>query len=381
MITSRDIANHLGTLLNRISVENDLDIVFEGTDGFYHHEWVKEKFDIKITPFVLTTNLIQRTKSNENSYEFRYTLVAMPFEKDREKIRFLYNELNQELDRYKINDYNLRFIPSNVAFGADFAEGSGLGFRRFEALFEFEGVATTSYGLEDLSLDFGGYNIPINSFKYEHSKTNFINKEENYLGDNNFNLNSNLLIVETILSPENHILNYLNKRQMVNIETPLKLKVGNEVIIEDNYVFENYTIRGDANQDKILAYLNFEIAPDKTVIQIGGKEIPVLDYAFAMATNLEHHNEPNSNITKSIYLGKTRSYAFNVVEDKKYNDILNKLTGELIGEDETMPIYQVLIIIRGTIYEKKLMLVDISKESRGTSSTVLSIKFVDGSDL
>lgn len=389
---TKEITKYLETRLNQLSVNLDYDIVFDGNYGFYHHDWVKEKFGSRITPFVLTTNSMRKANSNDNTYNFTYTLVALPFEKDRDKIEDLFNRLNHELDRELFGDYKVRFLPNNIAFGGDFSEGSGLGFRRFEALFEFNGTATTSYGLDSLELKFSGIEIPVNSFKYEHSKTNPLSPaEEEATYENSYNLNSNLLVVETVLGKDNKALQkFVALKNQVNTieDVLLGINVFNEEtekydlvkIIEDSYIFENYTLTYDSENDKFIVYLYFSYKPDFAYISIDGDEIPILDYSISMMVDSVPHVSPNTNTISSIFLNKARGYAFNVSEDEDY-DVLNRLTGDLIGDNEEEPIYDVVISIRGDFYTKRLLLTDIEKSTRSTANSILTLKFLDGSDL
>ena len=164
MIRSEKLKNHIETQLNLIAQEDfNYDIHFRGEVDFYDYEWVKRSFEsiendpkgIQVTPFVLTTNLYQRARDNNNDFNFRYTIIALPKEEDREKVREVYHRLGEVLDRVVIDGFNIRFVPTNVSFGADFSEGSGFGTKRFEAIFELEGVASNSLNLDNIELKFG----------------------------------------------------------------------------------------------------------------------------------------------------------------------------------------------------------------------------------
>lgn len=388
MIKSENIKNYIETELNIIAYDLGYkDIVFNGKVDFYDHDWIKQNFSLyeegkKITPFVLTTNLMQRSRETDAIVDFRYTLVAIPYEDDREKIREIYHKLNEKLSRTKIDDYNIVFTPSNVGFGADFSEGSGLGYRRFEALFEFEGQAGTTVGYEDIELSFGSLNIPIVSFKYEQSKINILNKSNDYVGELQHNINSDLLVVETIIDKENGALtDLLNQKQKVNIENTVLLKVDDIEVINDDYMFENYSLVFSRELDRLVAYLYFSRSFDRATITIGGDTIPVISYAISMAVSTDTHISPNSNTIKNIFLGKARSYSFTIVEEFNTYGVIDSFLTELIEDGENNPMYQVDIKVGSETHSKRLLLTDVVKDSEESANGFITIKFLDGSDL
>lgn len=390
MIRSEKLKNHIETQLNLIAQEDfNYDIHFRGEVDFYDYEWVKRSFEsiendpkgIQVTPFVLTTNLYQRARDNNNDFNFRYTIIALPKEEDREKVREVYHRLGEVLDRVVIDGFNIRFVPTNVSFGADFSEGSGFGTKRFEAIFELEGVASNSLNLDNIELKFGDYNIPLSSFKYEHSKTNLLNYEQEINDPEYAYINNNLLVVETILANgDETIQKLLNKRQTVNMKENITLKVNGETIIDDVYDFENFALRYDKTSDRLVALLYFEYEAYKMYITINGEQIPIIDFAVNMVANTEPHPNEETNIIKSIYLGKAVSYAFNIVENDNFN-LLETLYDDLLGDNERMPIYDLVIELGSRVYEKRSLLTEISKENKGTAKNIITVNFVDGSEL
>ena len=65
--------------------------------------------------------------------------------------------------------------------------------------------------------------IPILSFKNDHGKVSYINKTSVVDSNNAHNLNTNMLVIETPLSPENTVgLELLSSRQKVNIDKRIK---------------------------------------------------------------------------------------------------------------------------------------------------------------
>ncbi len=391
MINSRYIKDFLEFKLNEIAW--DYKIRFKGELDFYNYDWVKKYFGVDNTPFVLVTNNFETIDDGIGSVRFRYTLVSLPFEKDRADIEKIYDTLYLELKKDKKDDINIKFRPLKITFGEDFSEGSGRGYRRFEALFEFEGYATTAYNFGDLSFDFGGYEIPIVSFKFEHIKTHYINikgeHESNKINidgreiSNEGNINNNLFIIETPLTPDSRALDFIGSRQFVGMSANLTFKVGDTPIFDNElFKFDAWSFSGDIGSDSLTAFLYFSYEVDKVEIKINGEPIPILDYAFAMATVKTSHTSLSSNIGKEIYLGKVRSWAFNVAEEYE-NDIIEILEEQMFGDSENAPLYEVSFKLYDEMTERVMILLldDVSKETKETGRNYLTIKFVESGEV
>ena len=194
-------------------------------------------------------------------------------------------------------------------------------------------------------------------------------------------INNNLLVVETILANgDETIQKLLNKRQTVNMKENITLKVNEQTIIDDVYDFENFALRYDKTSDRLVALLYFEYEAYKMYISINGEQIPIIDFAVNMVANTEPHPNEDTNIIKSIYLGKAVSYAFNIVENDNFN-LLETLYDDLLGDNERMPIYDLVIELGSRVYEKRSLLTEISKENKGTAKNIITVNFVDGSEL
>ena len=131
--------------LNSISGDLGYDILFDGDVSFYDYEWYERKFGSKATPFVLATNAFETMNAGVTGVTFRYTLITLGFDEDREKIEFIYDRLYNDLRQETISGINVNFRPTNKEYGESVSIGSGDGLKRFEAIFEFQGTATNSY--------------------------------------------------------------------------------------------------------------------------------------------------------------------------------------------------------------------------------------------
>lgn len=381
MITSKQIANYIEAVLNTISATNDLDIDFNGGVDVVDIDWRRNNFGINTTPFSLATQRFE-ADSNLGNVDLRYALYLMPFSDDREKIEYIMEEFYTILrNQFEIDDWQLNFQPINIEYGADFSEGSGLGFQRFEILLTFEGRATNYFTFKDLELTIDNVKIPILSFKNDHGKVSYINKTSVVDSNNAHNLNTNMLVIETPLSPENTVgLELLSSRQKVNIDKRIKITLPNGiVIIDDDFEYEGSTFAAGTTTNYLTAFLYFSYAKDKSYISINGQEIPILDYAISSKNSYLEHTNPESNTVKNLWLARARAYAFNIAEDDEY-EVLDALIEDLAGETEQKPIYLVVMNIKGLEITKELAIDDITKESKETSNSIITITFIESGE-
>ena len=381
MITSKQIANYIEAVLNTISATNDLDIDFNGGVDVVDIDWRRNNFGINTTPFSLATQRFE-ADSNLGNVDLRYALYLMPFSNDRDKIEYIMEEFYTILrNQFEIDDWQLNFQPINIEYGADFSEGSGLGFQRFEILLTFEGRATNYFTFKDLELTIDNVKIPILSFKNDHGKVSYINKTSVVDSNNAHNLNTNMLVIETPLSPENTVgLELLSSRQKVNIDKRIKITLPNGiVIIDDDFEYEGSTFAAGTTTNYLTAFLYFSYAKDKSYISINGQEIPILDYAISSKNSYLEHTNPESNTVKNLWLARARAYAFNIAEDDEY-EVLDALIEDLAGETEQKPIYLVVMNIKGLEITKELAIDDITKESKETSNSIITITFIESGE-
>lgn len=382
MITSEKIKDYIEIELNNLAIELGYDIVFQGESIPFTYDWIKEKYGMPLTPFLLSTERFYKTNESDITIDFKYTIVALAFNDDVVSGDFerLYATLMGRLKSAYIDDFNVSFTPLTYQIGDEFSEGSGFGRTRRQALLSFEGKATNSYGLAQTILTFGSLNIPVNSYKYEHAKINYLNKDD-FDNANNKNINANLMVIETLLSANNNALtNLLNSGQKVNIKKELVLTIGDISIINDNYSFESYSLHYDKERNKNVAFLYFIQYKEIGLIRIGGEEIPIIDYGFATTIETDPHNSPDDNIARSMYLGRARAYSFIVAEADGFA-LKEKFNQELLSDLDQKPLYILEIELDNELYEKRVIIKDISKEGANGFSGLFSITFLDGSDL
>ena len=129
----------------------------------------------------------------------------------------------------------------------------------------------------------------------------------------------------------------------------------------------------------MVVYLYFTMAVEKASITINGEEIPILDFAITKKTDSIPIQTPDSNTIKHLFTSTVRSYAFNISEELGY-DLFNVLENELLGYDEVSPIFDVSIKLYGKEIEKRLILDEISKESKDNARTIFKVIFVESGE-
>lgn len=378
MITREDILQIIEGKLNELASrysDEEFNIVFDGSLGFYHHEWVKEKFDTNITPYVLTTNLWDIDKSIPDGINFRFTLGVIPFSKDRNLMEVIFADLQKEL-KFEVaeNGNNVFFRPTSFNTFRDFSEGSGRGIQRFELLFEFEGNSNSVLGGEAIEFLLDNEEIPIQSFKYEQAKTNFYGKDEIDTG-----INDDVLIIESILGKDSFVLEeLLSKHNKSSIKKNISLKINEIEVISGIYSFENYTISYSKDLEAFVVYLYFMKYVKGLTIEIETDQIKVISYSVATASDLEGHLSLDTNISSSLWTGSARAFSF-VVEEDYNNGVVQTLVRGMFDEIELEPTYNIKIIYgqNDEIFEKVMLLKEISGEGSGT----LQLVFVDLGDV
>lgn len=366
------------TKLRQIVEQENFNISFIGSVNYYNHEWIKRVFGEPSTPFVLVTNHYEPLGNGD--IRFRYTFVALPFEKDKENIEFVYDELFDTLKKETFGDLNIKFRPIKITYGLPFSEGSGAGFKRFEALFEFEGFITKALGFDDLELSIGDIDLNIDSFKFEHAKVNMVAEYDGDNEDNNINLNHNGLVIEAQLKENmSELLNVKSINRVYDIE----LKGKNSTLVDMPMNLDGWTLGANVSQEKTTVYLFFSQAIETVSIKIDNETIPIIDFAFGMGTISIPHRPIGSNISKNIYGGKVRSWAFNIAEQYEM-DLLNLFEEQMFGDDESEPIFDIKFNLYkdGQFVERemRMLLDDIMKESKETGRSYLTVKFIESGE-
>lgn len=380
MIKSVDIMNYIEGLLNSMSARTS--ISFKGGVDVVNADWRRKNFGKQITPFSLATQAFEFDK-NLYKIDFRYALYIMPFANDRAEIENLVDDLYAFLGNNEIviDSWKLNITPNRIEYGEDFSEGSGAGFQRFEVILNFSGYATNNYTIEDVSLLLDDGDLPFISLKYSHGKISFVNKTAEFESINNaHNLNSNALIIQTPLSSYNTVAQQLiGSRQKVNMETEIKLSVGETTIIDDVYEYEGFTFATGVGDQTLSVFLYFSYASDKSHITINGENIPILDYAISVKSDLLPHSNPLSNTVKNFWLGEARAFAFNIAEDNEYT-VINTFYDYIEGKTQTIPIYEVEMNLSGVAFTKELVVDDITKESKETGKSVLRVTMLESEE-
>lgn len=380
-MTSKDILNYIEYLLNQITTELNYDILFKGSLDVADIDWRRKYFNVEYTPFVLATHMFEPSQ-DKYGIEFDYTIYTMGFEKDREDLRIVFDKLFEILNgSIEIAGHTLNTRPSENITGLPFIEGSGLGHYRFETLFKFDGTITTFYKLgKDLLLTINGQVLPVESFKYDMGKVGYVNKFQEHTGNNNHNLNSNVLVIQTPLGENNTLINdFLASRQKVNMDAKITLKAKETILIDDDYQYDGFTLSASKQDLTLFAYLYFTFKSDKIAITIDGTEIPILDYAIANKNETMAVKNPLSDTIKNIHLSRARAYSFNVAEELG-STLMEKFSNELIGDIEIIPTYNVTINIYGVEFTKVLLLDDIIKESKETARSILKVSFLESGE-
>lgn len=377
---TRKLLNYIEAMLNGIAAEFDFDIAFKGNLDVVNNEWLDTYFGIRATPFALAKHQFE-ARQDKQSIDFSYSLYIMPFSKDRKRMELIMNEFWQRIQKtIVLDDFNIDIRPTNIDSGNDFTSGSGLGFKRYETLITFIGNATQHYRFEHLNLKIDNQPLDFISFKYDHTKTMIINKEGSYLGDNNKNLNTNMLVLEVPLSPNNTTLNdFIGSGQRTNITKTISLNLNDIPIIDGKFEYEGHTLSSKKGDSLMVVYLYFTMAGEKASITINGEEIPILDFAITKKTDSIPIQTPDSNTIKHLFTSTVRSYAFNISEELGY-DLFNVLENELLGYDEVSPIFDVSIKLYGKEIEKRLILDEISKESKDNARTIFKVIFVESGE-
>lgn len=376
---SIDIAKYIEGKLNSLAQERSVDIVFSGGVDVVDVEWRRKKFDVKHTPFSLAT---QKFEYKNEQIDFRYALYIMAFENDREDIEDIIDELYAFLSNEDlvINDWNIRPRPINVEYGGSFSEGSGMGVQRFEVLLLFEGFADKFYGFNDILFKIDDEEIPLLSVKFNHGKLSYINKDSELTSANSHNFNTNALVIQTPLSSSNTtVMNLIGSNQKTNIVKNITFNIGSTSIVNDDFEFEGFTFATNINDTITSVFLYFSMALDKGMIKINGEEIPITDFSISVKSDLLPHSSPLSNVSKSLWLGSAKAFAFNIAEDNTYQ-VLSALHEFLAGESEVPPIYEVEIKLGDVEMTKSLVVDEITKESRETINGALRVIFLESGE-
>ena len=349
----------------------DNEIVFDGEVAFYDYDWIKKQFNKDITPFALTLENSDTTIEGKPITTNQYAIGFLCKEKFRDTYNAIFNAFKDAMIDYTFVEsgftytINVTNFQSSVAFN----DGSGKSEKLFEQLIGLE--VTIMYGLKtgkDVSLSFQGTSLPFRSFKILSGVSSYAGAGSNFSDTSNLLNNKMTFVVEVFIDPSIH--NLLQYNSLVNVDGDLVFTIAGFVIIDDNSRFDGYEMAGEYN-GVLTAYLYFTakiISGNPHTFTIDGLDFPVIDYSIGVKNITKTISVPNSNLTKEVYLGKSRAYVFNVlktIHTLPFTALYNKLVNSLMGEGSTSSEEFLTLGINfgNIIYTKQVMISEISDDS------------------
>lgn len=362
----------------------DNEIVFDGEVAFYDYDWIKKQFNKDISPFALTLENSDTTIEGKPITTNQYAIGFLCKEKFRDTYNAIFNAFKDTMIDYTFVEdgftytINVNNFQSSVAFN----DGSGKGEKLFEQLIGLE--VTIMYGLKtgkDVSVSFQSITLPFRSFKILSGISSYASASSNFSNNSNLLNNKMTFVVEVFIEPSiNQLLEY---NSLVNVDGDLVFSIDNfGVVIDDTCRFDGYEMAGEYN-GVLTAYLYFTakgISGNPNTFTIDGLSFPVIDYSIGIKNITKTISVPNSNLTKEVYLGKSRAYVFNVLKTNQltFNTLYNKLVSSLMGEGSTASEEFLTLGINfgTTTYTKQVMISEISDDS--SNKGIWKITMVEG---
>ena len=386
MINNLDIKNLVESLLNEIAGDFGYDKIFKGDVSVYNHEWAQRWFGEPIVPFCLMPTSSEPLNDGLGSVRNRYTLYVMAFSHDKQISLQIIDTLAQEFSKNEnisIRDYKLSFEPYIQQYGIDFSEGSGNAFQRFDISLDFSVDANNNvFNTKDIVFTIDNRDVAVNSIRYTHGKTNYINKvynERGVSGEHQKNLNTNELVVEAFVMDDTIVSDIMQSEQKVNIAYGIGLSIGGvDIINGDVYRLDGFEFSNTRNNIATV-FLYFSIATETLKIKIDETEIPILDYAISTSVHSSPETTYGTPSVKNVYLGnRTTAYSFNISEDDRYSTVLEKLYRLLMDDGPESPFVDVEFDFRENPITKRLMIVGISKQNNNSAFSIIRVDFVEG---
>lgn len=363
----------------------DNEIVFDGEVAFYDYDWIKKQYNKDITPFALTLENSDTTIEGKPITTNQYAIGFLCKEKFRDTYNAIFNLFKDTMIDYTFVEsgftytINVNNFQSSVAFN----DGSGKGEKLFEQLIGLE--VTIMYGLKtgkDVSVSFQGIDLPFRSFKILSGVSSYASASSNFNDDYNMLNNKMTFVVEVFIEPS--INNLLRYNSLVNVDGELEFYISDfGDIITAISRYDGYEMAGEYN-GVLTAYLYFTakaVSGNPNTFTIDGLEFPVIDYSIGVKNITKTISVPNSNLTKEVYLGKSRAYVFNVLKTRNtlsFATLYNKLVNSLMGEGSTSSEeFLTLGITFGTnTYTKQVMISEISDDS--SNKSIWKITMLEG---
>lgn len=362
----------------------DNQIVFDGEVAFYDYDWIKKQYNKDITPFALTLENSDTSIEGKPITTNQYAIGFLCKDKLRDTYNEIFNAFKDTMIDYTFVEdgftytINVNNFQSSVAFN----DGSGKGEKLFEQLIGLE--VTIMYGLKtgkDVSVSFQSITLPFRSFKILSGISSYASASSNFSNNSNLLNNKMTFVIEVFIEPS--INQLLEHNSLVNVDGDLVFSIANfGVIIDDNCRFDGYEMAGEYN-GVLTAYLYFTakgISGNPNTFTIDGLAFPVIDYSIGIKNITKTISIPNSNLTKEVYLGKSRAYVFNVLKTNEvtFATLYNKLVSSLMGDGSTAnEEFLTLGINFGTnTYTKQVMISEISDDS--SNKGIWKITMVEG---
>ena len=382
---NEELLSKIQSELNIISTTlSSGEIVFDGEVAFYDYDWIKKQYNKDISPFALTLENSDTTIEGKPITTNQYAIGFLCKEKFRDTYNEIFNAFKDTMIDYTFVEsgftytINVTNFQSSVAFN----DGSGKGEKLFEQLIGLE--VTIMYGLKtgkDVSVVFENITLPFRSFKILSGVSSYASASADFSDTYNFLNNKMTFVVEVFIEPSiHHLLKY---NSLVNVDGDLVFSIANfGVIINDGARFDGYEMAGEYN-GVLTAYLYFTakgISGNPNTFTIDGLAFPVIDYSIGIKNITKTISVPNSNLTKEVYLGKSRAYVFNVLKTNTstFATLYNKLVSSLMGEGSTASEEFLTLGINfgTTTYTKQVMISEISDDS--SNKGIWKITMVEG---
>lgn len=383
MFYDKQILSFIQSKLNTFASNGNYDLVFDGEVGFYDEDWIKEHLGTNTTPFVLTD--LGFSKEANDDYVGKYSIGMLAKSKKREDYFEIIDDTLESImnKTSSFEGLNMVFSVTRLDVGEDITSGNGFGDYSFEILINIAvRILESGYNGTQRVITIDGVNIRHKGIKIEHGKMEISNIDPTPSGtiDNvNRLLNNGMLVIEAYIDSDK--VKSLLDVNKIGIANDIEIKFGNLSVVDEIFDYDGYMISNEQG-NSLTVFLYFSLKRIRNTITINGITVPIISDGITMGVVSEPFRTPNSNITKNVYIGKARSYAFVVAETYNSNaqTLIDELYAQLLGDDEKAPLYNVTITFNGKApITKRLLLSEIQKSSK--DGKMITLQFMDGVDL
>ncbi len=379
MFNSEQLKNFIDTKLNELASEFHLEdkLVFDGGVGFYNYDWVKEKFDKRITPYIITPIGVDFSNDKLKIKTSRYVILFLGFSNLRNEMNVLIDSFENFLstpDNHIFEEYSLNFTFINRESGEDFSEGSGLGFMRFETAVEFEVSSSVDlFNSNDLVLTLNGNEVPVKSWRFERGLVSTLNEQwsaEGYGGAWALGYNSNNLVIETYITRS---LNWAFT-QSVNREVEIDLRFVRDnkmiTIAIGKYSYDGFQVATEGIEFPTV-FLYFSYLRKYELIRIRHietetyQQVNILDYKIAYKTITTPFSNFGSGLVKEKYVGRALTYTFVLASTNV--ELFQFLNLNVFNAGETLINPYFMVDFRGT----EMLMILLSYEIDAKSDAII----------